>query len=126
MELFSIPVIYKESKHDRGVRILLPLEHLLFLRVIGKCIHFYGIHRREYTLQSTLQDWRILLDGTGFEEVDRGVLANARKIDFIFSDLQQIHFGAEAEGVFCPIARVNIPRLQKYYPEVRIIKSGTL
>ncbi len=47
MELFSIPVIYRESKHDRGVRVLLPLDHLLYLRVIGKCIHFYGIRRKE-------------------------------------------------------------------------------
>ncbi|WP_083931905.1 LytTR family transcriptional regulator DNA-binding domain-containing protein [Cohnella laeviribosi] len=81
---------------------------------------------RKYTLHATLQDWRILLDGTGFEEVDRGVMVNTSKVRYIYSDLQQIHFGEEAEGVFCPIARVNIPRFQRYYPKVQIRKSGVL
>ncbi len=77
-------------------------------------------------MHATLQDWRILLDGTGFEEVDRGVMVNTSKVRYIYSDLQQIHFGEEAEGVFCPIARVNIPRFQRYYPKVQIRKSGVL
>jgi hypothetical protein len=126
METFSIPLIYKRSKTDVGKRVLLPLEELLFLRIIGKHVYFYGTQRKEYVLQSTLSDWRILLDGVGFDEVDRGILANMRKALFIYSDLQQIHFGPEAEGVFCPIAGAHIARVQRQYPHIPIRRSGAI
>lgn len=126
METFAIPVIYKRNKADNGTRALLPLEDLLYLRVIGKRLYFYGTHRKEYYLQASLSDWRILLDGCGFEEVDRGTLVNTSQVAFIYSDLQQIHFGPEAEGVFCPIAAAHIARIQRKYPHIQICRSGAL
>jgi len=124
MDTFSIPVIYKKNKNDLGVRALLPVGDLLFLRVIGKYIYFYGKGRKEYYLQATFSDWRIILDGCGFDEVDRGTIVNVNNISFIYSDLQQIHFGDDADGVFCPVARAHIARLRYQNPHIPIRISG--
>jgi|GEM_PF-1013115 len=126
MDTFAIPVIDRKPKTNSGTRVLLPLEDLLYLRVIGKHVHFFAMHRREYSLQAALADWRILLDGFDFEEVDRGGLVNTRNISFIYSDLHQIHFGAAAEGQFCPIARDHIARIKRKYPHIVICESGNL
>jgi hypothetical protein len=126
MGAFSIPVIYKPSKTDPGTRVLLPLHDLLYLRVFGKVICFYGIHRKEYVLQASLADWRILLDGLPFEEVDRGVLVNVENVAFGYTDLQQLHFGPDAEGVFCMIAGAHIQRFQRHYPHIPFLQSGKL
>lgn len=126
MGTFSIPVIYKPSKTDPGRRVLLPLEDLLYLRVFGKVVCFYGIHRKEYVLQASLADWRILLDGLPFEEVDRGVLVNVGNVAFGYTDLQQLHFGPDADGVFCMIAGAHIQRFQRQYPHIPFRQSGSL
>ena len=126
MGTFSIPVIYKPSKTDPGTRVLLPLHDLLYLRVFGKSICFYGIHRKEYVLQASLADWRILLDGLPFEEVDRGVLVNVANVAFGYTDLQQLHFGPDAEDVFCMIAGAHVQRFQRQYPHVPFRQSGNL
>jgi len=126
METFALPLIYKKSKLDIGVRVLLPLEELLFLRVIRKHLYFYGVQKKEFMLQASLSDWRIILDGYDFEEVDRGTIVNARKISLIYSDLQQIHFGPEAEGVFCPIAAGHIARIHQLYPHIPVRRSGAV
>jgi hypothetical protein len=126
MITFSIPVIYKRGKADLGTRVLLPLNELLYLRVFGKSICFYGIHRKEYVLQASLADWRILLDGLPFDEVDRGVLVNVDNVAYGYTDLQQLHFGPNAEGVFCLIAGAHIQRFQRQYPHVPFRQSGNL
>jgi hypothetical protein len=126
MEIFSIPVIYRKHKNDLGLRVLLPVQDLLFLRVIGKHLYFYANQRKEYLLQASLSDWRILLDGFSFEEVDRGTLVNSGKVSFIYNDLQQIHFGPDAEGVFCPIAGAHIVRFRREYPHIPVQRSGIL
>ncbi len=126
MSTFSIPVIYKHSKADLGTRVLLPIHELLYLRVFGKLICFYGIHRKEYVLQASLADWRILLEGLPFEEVDRGVLVNVDNVAFGYTDLQQLHFGPNAEGAFCMIAGAHIQRFQRQYPHIPFHESGRL
>ena len=126
MEGFAIPVIYKQNKTEKGTRVLLPLEELLYLRVIKRHLHFFSIHKKEYSLQASFSDWLILLDGFNFEEVDRGIIANFNRVTLIFSDLQQIHFGPEAEGVFCPMAVGHIARIRQKYPHIPIQRSGAL
>jgi len=126
METFLIPLIYKQNKYDAGTRVLLPIENLLFIRVIGKLLYFYGIHNKEYVLQASLADWRILLRDLEFEEIDRGMIVNIRKISYIYRDLQQVHFGADAEGVFTIISQSNIPRIHRLYPHIPIYMSGSM
>lgn len=126
MKTFAIPVIFRKDKNDPGVRVVVPLDQILFLRVTGKQIFFYAKHGKEYSLYASFSDWRILTDGVGFDEVDRGTLVNVRNILFIYEDLQQVHFGDEAQGLFCPIARAHIVRMQQQYPDIPIMNSGKL
>ena len=77
-------------------------------------------------LQASFSDWRIILKGLEFEEVDRGMIVNIRKVAWIYRDLQQVHFGDEAEGIFAIISQSNIQKIHRLYPHIPIYLSGRI
>jgi len=119
MEVFKIPVIWKENRTARGVRHLLPLEEILFLKIHKSTLYFHT-STSIYELHATLDDWRILLEGFGFDEPDRGVLVNVGLIHFIYDDMRQIHFHTTNTDLFCPISSANLKRFRKRYPSLPI------
>jgi len=115
---FEIPVIWRRSRHDRGSRFMLPVEELLFIRVANRELCFYST-LGEYFLHSFLDDWRILLEDRGFDELDRGALVNMTRISYIHSELRLVHFDTDT-ATPCPISQSQLIRVKSEYPHIPI------
>jgi DNA-binding LytR/AlgR family response regulator len=119
------PVIQRNHKNDKGSRYMLSVEDVLFVSVDQTSVLFHTVDR-QFFLKSILEEWKIILEGYGFEEMDRGVLANMKKAQGIHTSLRRIYFEKDLSGAYCTISASKLKTVMELYPKIQFIKNADL
>lgn len=104
---------------------MLNVEDLLFLTVDQPSVIFHT-NDRQFFLKSILEEWKIILEGFGFEDVDRGVLACMKKVRVIHIDFRRIYFDKDMKGKFCTISASKLKFFLETYPGILYLSGGQL
>jgi len=96
----QIPVL-KRVDGNTFRRHFLSIDELLIVKCFKKLVLFVSATGEEYQLTSVLEEWKLLLEGFHFLEVDRGILANMEKAVLLDSDLRILHF---RDGLTCTVS----------------------
>jgi len=112
----QIPVL-KRVDGNTFRRHFLSIDELLIVKCFKKLVLFVSATGEEYQLTSVLEEWKLLLEGFHFLEVDRGILANMEKAVLLDSDLRILHF---RDGLTCTVSVRGAKLIKQQYPHILI------
>lgn len=119
LTIMQIPVL-KRVDGASFRRHLLPLDDLLIVKCYKKLILFVSSSGEEYQLTSVLEEWKVLLEGYNFLEVDRGILANMDKAVCLDTELRILHF---QNGLTCTVSVRGAKWIKQQFPHISIRES---
>lgn len=112
----QIPVLKRVDGNSLR-RHFLSIDDLLIVKCYKKLVIFVSSTGEEYQLTSVLEEWKLLLEGFDFLEVDRGILANMEKAVYLDSDFRILHF---PDGLTCTVSVRGAKLIKQQYPHILI------